>query len=194
MGGFAHGATGTGWALSHLGRLCRDERYLEMADAAFAFEASLFDEAEGNWTDLRGFEEMKCSAAWCHGSVGIGLAALDLDPRLANESTRITVRRAAEATWRSGIGWSHCLCHGDLGSWELLQRAAAAGLGPRELEDTDRLDAFMLTSIEDNGPVTGMLKDAFIPALLSGMGGILYQLLRMRPGCSLPSVLMMSMN
>jgi lantibiotic modifying enzyme len=94
-----------------------------LARAAFAFEDALFDEQEQNWRDLRTFEGPRTGAAWCHGAVGIGLAHLNLDPTLTHSSTRKLVRRAAAATWRLGMGWNHCVCHGDLGAWELLDNS-----------------------------------------------------------------------
>jgi type 2 lantibiotic biosynthesis protein LanM len=188
MGGFAHGVTGIGWALHRLARATGEDRYRRTAEGAFAFEDSLFDEEEQAWTDLRGLDRLKSAHAWCHGSAGIGLARLDLDPQLASAATRTTLRRAAEATWRSGVGYSHCICHGDMGAWELLDHAIAHGEGPENLT-REGLMAMLLSSLEDHGPVCGLLKDAFVPGLFPGIGGIAYQLLRMHPESGLPSLL-----
>jgi lantibiotic modifying enzyme len=188
MGGFAHGATGIGWALAKLARETSHEPYAQMAQAAFAFEEALFDQEEQNWVDLRGLEGAKTAAAWCHGSVGIGLAHLDLDPGLANPATRHILRRAAAATRRLGLGWNHCACHGDLGSWELLEHAITRGEGPDGLTLV-RLRELLLTSLEDHGPCCGLTRDAFPPGLMPGLGGIAYQLLRMHPDHELPSIL-----
>lgn len=188
LGGFAHGVTGIGWALTRLARATGSDRYGTLAQAAFSFEDSLFDEEEQNWLDLRKLHS-KTAAAWCNGSVGIGLAHLDLDPKLAQVSTRTTLQRAAAATWRDGIGWTHCACHGDLSAWELLDRAIAAGLGPKELSATQLLDR-ILTSLEQQGPVCGLARDSFAPGLMPGIGGVVYQLLRMHPQHDLPSILM----
>jgi len=193
IGGFAHGATGMGWALARLAGQTRDRQHQELAQAAFAFEDSLFDEDEQNWLDLRGLEGAKTAAAWCHGAVGIGLARLDLDQDLANLSTRQVLRRAAAATWRLGMGWNHCACHGDLGAWELLERAIALGEGPKDLTVV-HLRELLLTSLEDHGPSCGMARDAFAPGLMPGLGGIAYQLLRMHPDSDLPSVLIQGGN
>lgn len=188
MGGFAHGATGIGWALSRLARASGQTRHQALARAAFAFEDSLFDQGEQNWLDLRNFEQARSTAAWCHGSVGIGLAHADLDPQLRDPATRPLLRRAAQATWRMGLGANHGLCHGDLGAWELLDRAIALGEGPDGL-GRDHLLASILTSLEDHGPVCGVSRDAFVPGLMSGQSGIAYQLLRAHPDSGLPSVL-----
>jgi type 2 lantibiotic biosynthesis protein LanM len=188
VGGFAHGVTGIGWALTRLARVTGAPRHAQTARAAFAFEDALFDEGEQNWLDLRLLDGLKTAAAWCHGSVGIGLAHADLDPGLEHAQTRLTLRRAAAATWRLGIGWNHCACHGDLGAWELMDRAIAAGEGPEGLT-REHLLGTILTSIEERGPSCGMAREAFVPGLLPGLGGVVYQLLRTHPENGLPSIL-----
>jgi type 2 lantibiotic biosynthesis protein LanM len=187
IGGIAHGVTGTGWALFQLARETSTPRYRETAEAAFAFEDSLYDEKEGNWRDLRQVGA-PTAAAWCHGSVGIGLARLDLDPKLERSETRQALRRAGEATWRLGLGWNHCACHGDVGAWELLDQAAALGEAPPGVS-REGLLASVLTTLEQNGPVCGLMRDAYVPGLLPGFGGIAYQLLRAHPDSGLPSIL-----
>ena len=86
------------------------------------------------------------------------------------------------------MGWNHTLCHGDLGSWELLDLAVAAGVGPAGL-DRPTLDARVVGSLETHGPISGLARDAFAPGLLPGLGGVAYQLLRMGPDSDLPSLL-----
>jgi lantibiotic modifying enzyme len=191
MGGFAHGVTGIGWALTHLARATGSARHQQLAEEAFAFEDALFDEQEQNWRDLRMLEGPKTKAAWCHGSVGIGLAHLNLDPTVTHAATRTIVHRAAAATWRLGMGSNHCACHGDLGAWELLDRAIATGEAPKELNALNLLD-IILTSLEQDGPSCGVGRDAFTPGLLPGVGGIAYQLLRAHPEHDLPSILIPS--
>jgi type 2 lantibiotic biosynthesis protein LanM len=188
MGGFAHGVTGIGWALTHLARATASALHEQLAQEAFAFEDALFDEQEQNWRDLRMLEGAKTAAAWCHGAVGIGLAHLNLDPTLTHNSTRKFVRTSAAATWRLGMGWNHCACHGDLGNLELLNHAIAAGEAPKGLSTSYLLDV-ILTSLEQHGPSVGMGRNAFTPGLLPGVGGIAYQLLRAHPEHDLRSIL-----
>jgi lantibiotic modifying enzyme len=185
IGGFAHGVTGIGWALARLALATGEPRFADTANAAFAYEETLYDESGGGWLDLRG--EGRITAAWCHGSVGIGLAAADLARRGWDVSCGL-LERAAEVTCRHELCWNHSLCHGDLGNWELLDVALASGRAPA---GTDRrlLDARIIGSIERNGPVSGLLRDTFTPGLLHGLGGVGYQLLRMHPDCDLTSVL-----
>ncbi len=213
LGGFAHGATGIAWALDRLARATGDGRFAAMAEAGFAFEEGLYDGSAGGWTDLR--EADRTASAWCHGAVGIGLAAASRTATAATgaassaaaatgrasaaaggrsgtagapDGAADVLRRAAAAAWTQGLGWNHTLCHGDLGAWEVLDAALAAGVGPAGLDRT-ALDARIVGSIEENGPVSGIARDAFAPGLLPGLGGVAYQLLRMDPATTLPSVL-----
>lgn len=87
------------------------------------------------------------------------------------------------------MGWNHTLCHGDLGNWEVVDAAVDAGLGPPGL-DRATLDAHVLGSLEEHGPVSVLARDAFAPGLLPGIGGVAYQLLRLHPDSRLPSVLL----
>lgn len=187
IGGFAHGATGIGWALARLARATGEGRFGETAAAAFAFEeTAAYDAAAGGWRDLRDPEFT--ASAWCHGAVGIGLAAADLPDHGSPERRRSVLRRAVAAAWARGLDWNHTMCHGDLCCWELFEAGFAEGLGPPGASRTS-VRARILSSLEHHGPVTGMARDAFTPGLFPGVGGMAYQLLRMHPECDLPSVL-----
>ncbi len=190
IGGFAHGATGIGWALARLALATGEVRFADAATAAFAFEETLYDPAAGTWADLRAPDGIADSAAWCHGAVGIGTSAADLARRGWAGAAALTTRAAAVAA-RNGLGYNHTLCHGDLGCWELLSQALATGQVPDELAGLGQsgLDAMIITSLEDNGPVSGLAANAYSPGLFAGLGGIAYQLLRLHPRSDLPSVL-----
>jgi lantibiotic modifying enzyme len=193
IGGAAHGATGIGWGLARLAadpavRAIRDEAesFSQLADAAFAFEESLYDAAAGCWTDLR--EPGQITAAWCHGAGGIGIVAADL-ARMGGDGWTEVLARAAACSWANGLGHNHTLCHGDLGIWEVIGLALAAGVQPRGVE-SDAVAARVISGLGEHGPVSGLARDTLHPGLLPGIGGMAYQLLRMHPGSPLPSVLL----
>jgi len=190
LGGFAHGVSGFGWALHKLAKATGGDRYHAVAEGAWAFEDALFDPQEKNWIDLRNLQGPRSAAAWCHGAVGIALSRLDLDRDLSRDGTRQTLERALGATWRTAIGWNHCLCHGDFGAFELLDAALRHDLGPSGLT-RDHLRSELLSSLDEHGPTCGVVRDAFTPGLFTGNGGVAYQLLRMHPESSLPSVLLL---
>jgi type 2 lantibiotic biosynthesis protein LanM len=201
IGGFAHGSSGIGWALARLALAAGQPPAVGaiglpdaagvagVARAAFAFEEGLWDGAAGGWRDLRYPGDEARPAAWCHGGVGIGLAAADL-ARRGWPDTGAVIGRAARLTDRLGFGWSHTLCHGDMGSWELMSAAIALGQAPAGMTQR-KLDARVVTSLEDHGPVSGLARHVYSPGLMAGLGGVAYQLLRMHPGSGLPSILIM---
>jgi type 2 lantibiotic biosynthesis protein LanM len=195
IGGFSHGATGIGWALARLalsaaGDADDRQRWNALADAAFAFEDSLYDEPSGNWIDKRYPELNKSHDTWCNGSVGIGLAAADLYARGAGTHHLHRLRRAAAAA-RGKWGISHTLCHGDFSLWELQVRAAK--LDPVEsAEDLTESAAYVISSIEENrGIVSGRARAAFTPGLMNGLAGAIHGLNRLHRECSLPSPLLL---
>jgi lantibiotic modifying enzyme len=132
------------------------------------------------WRDARVGSGVDFPTAWCHGSTGIGLAAADLHRRTGDPEQLAIARRALPATLREGFGWSHTLCHGDLGLRELLGTLATVlpdGDGP----ELPWADAELLTGIEERGPVGGIAKEAFAPGLMPGLAGVVNAMLRLHP-------------
>ncbi len=188
IGGFAHGATGIGWALTRLalseaGSAAERGDWHRLGERAFAFQESLYRPGEGNWLDVRIGAEEDFFTSWCHGSAGIGIGMLDLHRRTGDPARLDMARRAAAACAAEGFGWSHTLCHGDLGLWEFL-----TSIGSGAPED---LDAELLTGLEQRGPVGGLAREAFSPSLMSGLAGVLHTLLRMHPEADLPNPLLL---
>ncbi len=198
VGGFAHGASGIGWALRRISLSGaggeRDRaRWRALADRAFAFEDALFDPALGCWRDARDLEETQLLHAWCHGSVGIGLAAADLYARTGEARHGLALRRAAAVAGRGGWGLGHTLCHGDLGLWELLQRAAR--LDPDGGAETPRWAAARIVSAieEYSGAVGSLARDTFTPGLMTGVSGAIHLLNRFHPDSVLGSPLLLEL-
>lgn len=195
IGGFSHGATGTGWALARLalsgaGDEADRTRWNALADAAFAFEDSLYDETCGNWIDKRYPELNKSHDTWCNGSVGIGLAAADLYARSGDSRQLHRLRRAVVAS-HGKWGISHTLCHGDFSLWEMQVRAAALDPVACAVDLTESA-AYVISSIEENrGIVTGRARAAFTPGLMNGLAGAVHGLNRMHADCTLPSPLLL---
>jgi len=111
----------------------------------------------------------------------------------------VTVRQAAVVAWADGLGHGHTLCHGALGTWELLAAAPSGGVAPpawtvppgldRRTLDAWVLDARVLGGLERAGP-TGS-GDVIGPGPLTGLGGIVHQLPRMHPDFDLLSLLLL---
>jgi type 2 lantibiotic biosynthesis protein LanM len=173
IGGFAHGSTGIGWSLARLSLATGEQRFAKLADEAAEYEETWYDRDRAGWRDPR--EPSSLVAAWCHGALGVGLAAADLLSRgFAPDRNADVLRRAKTSAQRDGFGWTHTLCHGDTGVWELVPDAAA-----------------IVSSLEKHGTTTGLAREVYSPSMMSGSGGVAYQLLRMHPDCDLPSVLLL---
>ncbi|MET8446082.1 type 2 lanthipeptide synthetase LanM family protein [Streptomyces sp. NPDC005209] len=188
IGGFAHGATGIGWALTRLalsdaGTGAERRGWHALGERAFAYQESLYQPEQGNWLDVRVGAEEDFFTSWCHGSAGVGIGMLDLHRRTGDPAHLDMAHRAARACATEGFGWSHTLCHGDLGLWEFL-----TSLG---LSDPFDLDGELLTGLEQRGPVGGLAREAFSPSLMSGLAGVLHTLLRMHPEAALPNPLLL---
>ncbi|MFH9070968.1 type 2 lanthipeptide synthetase LanM family protein [Streptomyces alboflavus] len=196
IGGFAHGATGIGWALTRLalsdaGTAADRGGWRRLAERAFAFQESLYRPEDGNWLDVRVGAEEDFFTSWCHGSTGIGVGMLDLHRRTGDPVHLDMVRRAACAGAAEGFGWSHTLCHGDLGLWEFLTSLDLDGASDVDFGSASDLDGEILTGLEQRGPVGGLAREAFSPSLMSGLSGVVHTLLRMHHGAALPNPLLL---
>lgn len=197
--GFAHGAAGIGWALAELGAATGEHAFRAAARAAISYERSLFDVRCGGWPDLRlpaeGHAMPQSMAAWCHGAAGIGLMRLHLlrqhdshDP----SALRGEVRVAAQHILEQGYGHNHSLCHGDLGSLELLTQASTALADPVLRTQAQQISAALVAAVEVGRWRCGTPQQVESPGLMTGLAGIGYGLLRLAAPERVPSVLLMA--
>lgn len=189
--GFSHGAAGFAWALTRLATATGEPRFREAAEAAIAYERSLFNPVEGNWPDLRpnpDGEPSGCLTLWCHGAPGIGLGRLAMNGA-SDHATRAEIATALTTTLHEGFGITHCLCHGDLGNLELVERAAAMLDDERAMATAQSIAARILREIAEDGPHTGAPLGVENPGLMTGLAGIGYALLRLAAPERVPSVL-----
>lgn len=200
--GFAHGASGMGLALIEAGvRFGRDD-LVAGGLAAFRYEDGLFDEAQGNWPDLRSPRGDASSprrsfmVAWCHGAAGIGLARLrafrllSMQQDVLEASARHAVRTTAATFAEAPDEADASPCHGRAGLAETLLYAAEV-LGERSLAASviDRWSADVSTRIDPASWPCGVASGVNNPSLMLGFAGIGYSLLRAdRPGDT-PSLL-----
>lgn len=115
--------------------------------------------------------------AWCHGAPGIGLLRADLPTQLRDPEDERALRRAVRSTLAAGPVGNDCLCHGDLGTLELLAAAARTGL-PGAAEDHRAARTAVLREVEQRGPVCGTPDGIRTPGLLTGLAGVGHGLLR----------------
>ena len=195
--GFSHGAAGIAWALVTLATASGEERFLQAARQAIAYERYHFVPEVSNWADLRRNpssatpqnDALRFGTTWCHGAPGIGLARLYCLPHLADPAFETEIEAAVTATLAAGFGQSHALCHGDLGNLEFLHLAGMRLDQPQLQQRVDRIAAGVLDSIHDQGWLCSLPLGAETPGFMVGLSGIGYGLLRLVAPSTLPSVL-----
>jgi type 2 lantibiotic biosynthesis protein LanM len=192
--GFAHGGAGFAWALAELFSVTGEPAYSRAALQAAAYERGYFSPELGNWEDLRRASQerdVRYMVAWCYGACGIGMSRLRLQEHLDDAEIRAEAHTALDTTYRSGFGSNHSLCHGDMGSLELLLQAS------RRLPDAiwkvrlAERTAQTLASAEQSGWRCGVPLDVETPGLMDGLAGIGYGFLRLSQPDRIPAVMIL---
>jgi type 2 lantibiotic biosynthesis protein LanM len=192
--GFAHGAAGIAWALLELASRTGNKTYRDVALKAITYEHTQYSSATGNWAENAPGSEKPGSEtgpamAWCYGAPGIGLARVAAMRQVDHPTVREDLELAIQAMLRCGPGANHSLCHGDLGNLDFLLQASAIH-GKRELAlKIDQLTNQVLASMKKYGWLCGVPLAVESPALMNGLAGICYGLIRMAAPHRVPSVL-----
>ncbi len=195
--GISHGNAGIGAALVELGAATGDARFLAAGLAGFAWERDAFWPQLESWLQGGGETppppESTVAIAWCYGAPGVGIARLRaLTSTQDREERRVLLHEVEEAARRTldrGFGENHCLCHGDLGNLDFLLQAREA-LGDPGLDAAlDRQARAVLAGIARDGWLCGTRGSVESPALMNGIAGIGYGLLRLADPGRVPSVL-----
>lgn len=196
--GFAHGTAGIAWALLELAAQTGIEKYRTAALEGFAYESSRYSSQAQNWVEGGDRAELRTqiaiapSMAWCYGAPGIGMTRAAAMKYADHPVIRLDLERAVEATVSRGLGANHSLCHGDLGNLDFLLQAAEA-TGSQELaKKVDELTNQIIASIRKYGWLCGVSQGVESVALMNGLAGICYGLLRLAEPKRVPSVLTLS--
>jgi type 2 lantibiotic biosynthesis protein LanM len=187
--GFSHGAAGMAYALVRAHELLSDDRALQAARAAFAYERSTW--TPQGWPDLRQPQSPRPATAWCHGSAGIGLARLYSLGSLDGPEERLDLERALEATPRAPSGLDH-LCCGNLGRVELLLSAGLLLSRPSLVEQARAMAAAVVQRAGEQGGylmIRGTPWADASPGLFQGISGVGLQLLRLEDPDAVPCAL-----
>jgi len=188
LAGFAHGLSGTSFALAAAFGAIGNTDLLASAARCIELESAVFDSGLHDWPDYR-FNVLRSSGAWCHGWVGIGMARcalvrLPVLRQFAQHDLSLAVDRALNAPLRS----NDSLCCGNFGRVDFLLEAADA-LGAPTLRTLAHQIAERLSK-------EAVLRKAFrdvsqdsSPGLFQGAAGYGYELLRISSRARVPSVL-----
>jgi type 2 lantibiotic biosynthesis protein LanM len=200
LAGHAHGTAGIARVLLDLASITGRGCFRDAAMQAVAYERSVFSPERQNWPDLRMPDERVAALfgrepafmlGWCHGAPGIGLARLAMIDREPSAELQADVNAALESTAREGFGGNHSLCHGDLGNLDFLVEASHRQPGVMSPERTRRHATAVLNDIRARGWRCGTPFDVETPALMNGLAGIGYELLRVAAPDRVPSVLLL---
>ncbi|HEU4325175.1 MAG TPA: type 2 lanthipeptide synthetase LanM [Roseiflexaceae bacterium] len=201
--GFSHGAAGIAWSLLELYHVTGDERFRHGAEQALAYERHWFSPQQGNWPDLRSFQESTGDAsqpgfmvAWCHGASGIGLARLRAYQILGDAACREEAIIAVQTTARmleqamASDGASFCLCHGLAGNADLLLYASQvlADSGPAALAEQVGLHGIECYQASRTAWPCGVIGAGETPGLFLGLAGIGYFYLRLAEPARVPPI------
>ena len=195
LSGFAHGAAGFSWALFQLAEVTGETIFAKTAEAAIAYERTLFDSETLNWFDLRIWDGLPegtgkpSMCAWCAGAAGIGLARLSTAERFHSEEAHKEIDAALNTTIRTGFGDNHSLCHGDLGNIDLLLQASRVLKDERSRLTAQRIVHELVEAISRDEYRCGTPLHVESPGLMTGLAGIGYGLLRTALPDRVPSVL-----
>jgi lantibiotic modifying enzyme len=185
-------------SLLRLNAATADDRFRTVAQAAIAYERSVFSPNTQNWADFRTTSEPATQTAtgipqvimWCHGAPGIGLARLGCGEFLDDPEIEAEIDVALRTTANEGFRGGHSLCHGSFGNLELLHVAARRRGSPAHHTQVSQLCAALLDDAAANGWRCGNHAAVETPGLMTGLAGIGYQLLRLSEPDRVPPVLL----
>ena len=188
--GFAHGASGIGFALRRLGNRAGMDVFRVAAAEGWAAECRRLAPHHVSRHARRPATTHDSSAArlrsWCHGTAGMGLARLDA---LGDRDARSTVERAIGSAPRPEAREADGLCCGRLGRADFLFLAGLR-LGRQDLCEAARaICRETVAGALTTGRYATGADEGFRPGLFQGVSGIGYQLLRMHAPDALKSVL-----
>lgn len=185
------------WALMELAALTGNSRYRDTAVEAIQYEHGQFFPEAGNWAENahgseQSVKETGPSMAWCYGAPGIGMARVAAMKYVEHPKVHEDLQRAIGATLSCGFGANHSLCHGDLGNLDFLLQASQI-TGNQELsQKVDELTNRIIAGMKKHGWLCGVPLSVESPALMNGLAGICYGLLRIADPDRIPSVLTLS--
>ncbi|WBB76084.1 type 2 lanthipeptide synthetase LanM family protein [Micromonospora sp. WMMD1128] len=194
LAGFSHGASGIATALARWDRHRGVDEHRATVDAALRYEHTVYDDAAGNWRDLRPDAPTGDGmVAWCHGAAGIALARAELLGYASDDAlVRADLRHALTALGDPrNLLRNHSICHGDLGNAEAGSAAAAVLGDDAAAQHAATVAAGAVADVEAGAWRCGVPRGVETPGLMSGLAGVGYAFLRRADPAGVPSVLLL---
>lgn len=194
LAGMSHGCAGMAWALLELYKHTNDNRYKDYAQRAIVYENSLYVKEDNNWMDMRnrenrvkrGFPE---PVHWCHGAAGIGISRAMCYAIMPESGLKQDTQNAIQKTLEAGFGGSDCLCHGSMGSIDLLLTASIIFENNDYRIMAEKISYDLIQRARQDQWYSGVPQKFNSMGLMVGLSGIGYELLRVYSPAKIPSVL-----
>jgi lantibiotic modifying enzyme len=198
LAGLSHGASGYALFFGRLYEITGSKKYKKAVHKILHYEDHLYDPIHKNWPDLRDFvlEQNKglpyYSTAWSHGAPGIGMTRLELiKSGIRTKSIVNDLKWALETCIQNGFNGDHNLCYGAFGNLDLLINTASHFKNPLLKETFLKTGEQLVQDGLENGFRITRTPN-YIPGLMNGLTGIIYQCLRLHAPEQIPSILTLS--
>lgn len=197
LNGFSHGISGIIYGLVTSNRIVRELEVNRCVKDAVDIENMNF--VDGNWIDLRNRENrlkknFPDPIHWCHGAPGIGISRINIYRYLDKEFSSKDIEMAVSKTINEGFGGCDALCHGNFGNLELLLQYSLSISSSFSYYDILKITTLLMRNKNDIDDFAYGIpqKNIVSYGLMTGVSGIIYQLLRLYDPYQVPSVLDLS--
>jgi lantibiotic modifying enzyme len=179
--GLAHGRAGVALAFLRWAEATGDFRFKTVAEALIQKDFEIIKTSPRNTIDHPN------PLGWCHGSLGVAMAALGAHEPVTDLLDIAWKKRVIQEIVRTPPSHALCLCHGAIGQFEFLQ------LSQLHCEDqtieAESWRRVLLGRIMGGHWVANAGHTLESPGLMLGLAGTGYSLLREALGKKIPSVL-----
>lgn len=177
LGGLGHGVSGIALSLFRLYQITNEDHFLDLGIKGLNYDEKLFDKTALNWRDNR-FNGNVFSNSWCHGSPGMMLTFMKAYELTNDSKYSYFLNVAITNTLRNFKNLSSfCLCHGIMGSKEILQFISQNYL-PRTIEIENSLN-YEFQYLTDN-KYNGFMNSEFHAGFMQGLSGVGHFLIKKR--------------
>jgi type 2 lantibiotic biosynthesis protein LanM len=177
--GFSHGILGIQASLNALAKVSNQKIFSDFASDAISVKGNQISDDEEYNKNISHF-------TWCHGVSGIGIGEIiSSSDKSADEKLNNYVNTIIE----HGFGYSHSMCHGDIGNLDFLIEANRRLKNSEKQAAIENIADGILSGIRQSGYLCGVPQGIETPGFMVGLSGIGYGLLRAAMPENVPSVL-----
>lgn len=203
--GFSHGASGIAFVLMEIGKYFNAPGLHYLAEQAFSYEMSYFDQEAGNWMDLRvGIDRMETIrqqfgeqllqwplaafqpsmsgiSSWAHGAAGCGISRLAAFKITGDMKYAEQAQDAMKYSWSYFVGQQHIdysLCSGYGGIAAIFQQGAMILHEPSWHDKSCKIAIAAIEYYKKQQNYNSKLQQEIPdPGLFSGLAGVGYWML-----------------